>query len=400
MFFILATAAFFAAIVLLLVYTTQISRTKRNYLGRNAVKKITEQAVESSLKKETWLTCDYCGCVIDTTRYKTCPQCGATYGEDREWKSRIGVNRKQMEELIDSGIGIHRDKVRALNAGRMKKARTLLTALGIVTAFFVAMMVIGLTAAAKERNRSEQIGSDYQPAGYSFTEKLIGDSGGLRVELGDIYVKQDDFWGETETSYGIEVRISNPEKKKGSLAMYLAAANGKCFDSIFYEDIGPKSEIVRILEIPYYYFGEDTLKTLVIYDAHFSGDDYNDSADLQKEARVFETDADHIVQEPQIKGDILLENGGLTFSVYSESEKTYFQITNTGADDFQIVTYTPDLRSDYDGMWVNVFVPAGCQYNDEVPPPDADADRTLQLECTCRSRPELSFITSLMRISD
>ena len=46
MFFILATAAFFAAIVLLLVYTTQISRTKRNYLGRNAVKKITEQAVE------------------------------------------------------------------------------------------------------------------------------------------------------------------------------------------------------------------------------------------------------------------------------------------------------------------------------------------------------------------
>ncbi len=400
MFFILATAAFFAAIVLLLVYTIQINRTKRDYLGRNAVRKITEQAVESSLKTQTHLTCDYCGCVIDTTRYKTCPQCGATYGEDREWKNRIGVNRDRMEELIASGIGENRDEVRALNAGRMKKARTLLTALSVVTAFFVVMMVIGLSTAAKEKNRSEKIGSDYLPAGYSFTETLIGESGGLRVEFGDIYVKQDNYWGETETSYGIEVKILNPEKKKGSLAMYLAAANSKCFNSIFYEDIGPKSEIVRILEIPYYYFGEDTLKTLVIYDAHFSGDDYNDSADLQKEARVFETDADHTVQEPQIKGDILLENNGLTVSVYSEGEKTYLQITGSDTDDFQIVTYTPDLRSDYDGMWVNVFVPAGCQYNDEVPPPCTDADRTLQLECTCRSRPELSFITGMMKISE
>ena len=177
MFFILATAAFFAAIVLLLVYTIQINRTKRDYLGRNAVRKITEQAVESSLKTQTHLTCDYCGCVIDTTRYKTCPQCGATYGEDREWKNRIGVNRDRMEELIASGIGRNRDELRALNAGRIKKARTHLTALGLVTAFFVAMMVIGLSTAAKEKNRSEKIGSDYLPAGYSFTETLIGESG-------------------------------------------------------------------------------------------------------------------------------------------------------------------------------------------------------------------------------
>ena len=115
---------------------------------------------------------------------------------------------------------------------------------------------------------------------------------------------------------------------------------------------------------------------------------------------IFETDADHIVQEPQIKGDILLENNGLTVSVYSEGEKTYLQITGSDTDDFQIVTYTPDLRSDYDGMWVNVFVPAGCRYNDEVPPPGADADQTLQLECTCYSRPELSFITGMMKISE
>ncbi len=399
MFFILAAVAFFTAIVLLLVYTVQINRTKKKYLGRDAVRKITEQAVEYSLKTDTTLTCDYCGFTIDTTRYKTCPQCGASYGEDGEWKNRIGVDEKEMEIRIASGIEDNRDDVRALNAERLKKVRNILIAFGVVTALFVAMLVIGLVTTAAQPNRSEKVGSDYSPAGYSFTEKLIGDSDGIRVEFGDIYVKKEDYLGETEFSYEIEVVITNPEKKKGSLVMYPAAANGRCFDSIFYEEIGPRKQIVRILDIPYYYCGDEALKSLVIYNAHFTGKDYS-STDLQAEARVFETDADYTVREPEIKGDILFENNGLVFSVYGEGEKTYIQITNSGADDFQVETYTSNTKTDHDSIWVDVFIPAYCQYNAETHDSDTGADQKLQLECTCYSRPELSFITGLMDIGD
>ncbi len=191
--------------------------------------------------------------------------------------------------------------------------------------------------------------------------------------------------------------ITNPEKKNGSLVMYPAAANGRCFDSIFYEDIGARKQIVRILDIPYYYCGDEALKTLVIYNAHFTGKDYS-YTELQAEARVFETDADYTVQDTEIKGDILFENKGLVFSVYGEGEKTYFQITNSGADDFQVETYTSNTKTDHDSIWVDVFIPAYCQYDVETQNPVPGADQNLQLECTCYSRPELSFITGLIDI--
>lgn len=399
MFFILTAAAFVASIVLLLVYVIQMNHTKKKYLGKDAVKDIAEKAAEASLKTKTVLTCDYCGFVTDTTKYKVCPQCGAPYGEDREWQDRTSVDEKQMRIRISSAIAENRDRLKSLNAARMKRVRNILIAFGAVTAIFVVMLGIGLATAVKDKNRSDTADGEYVAAGYSFTDKLIGDNGGIRVEFGDIYVKRENYTGEQKTSYEIEVRFMNPEKKKGTLVLYLAAANSKCFDGIFYEEVGAKEEIVRILELPYYCFGDDVLKTLVIYDARFSGNDY-DQIIFQKEAKTFETDADYSVQDLQIKGDIILVNHNLSFSLYRESGRTYLQITNTGDDDYNITTYTPKADEDSERIWIHVFVPARCQYEDELTEPGEGEEQILQLECECYSRPDISFITDSIMITD
>ncbi len=32
------------------------------------------------------ITCDYCGCRVDTSKYNTCPHCGGPYWDNEQWK--------------------------------------------------------------------------------------------------------------------------------------------------------------------------------------------------------------------------------------------------------------------------------------------------------------------------
>ena len=395
MFFIIAIPAFIAAVVLLIVYLVQMNRTREEYLGKDAVKKIAEQAAEGSLKTETALTCDYCGYVIDTTQYDVCPQCGASYGNDSEWLNRTSVDESQMQNRMSTRLGYNKWRVRELNAKKMKRVRILLITLGIVTAIFVASIVTGIVMTVNDKNHSSKAGADYELAGYSFTEPLIAEADGVRLEFGDIYVKREEMLGEQRYSYQVEVRIIRKDRRKGYIAIYVPAANGKCTPEMLYENIGSREEIVRMIDIPYYYISDEALKTLTLYDIRFTEENYKEIV-LLDEPREYVTNADFEVAEPEPFGDVIYEKEGLTLSVYQDDYKEILQITNTGDEDFYITTYGDNSDT---SVWVNMFIPARCQGEESIRYLEDDEKNTAQLECECVSSPELSFTTGVIEVN-
>jgi len=43
-------------------------------------------------KKDSIITCEYCGSKVDTEKHAVCPHCGGPYGDNEEWKE---IRRKR-----------------------------------------------------------------------------------------------------------------------------------------------------------------------------------------------------------------------------------------------------------------------------------------------------------------
>ena len=91
-------ALFFVLLILIgipLIAVAAVKLIKKYY--KKSMKQIARADFESAavdkardLKHDdAVISCDYCGAKIDTNLLKKCPQCGALYDDDREWKDHL-----------------------------------------------------------------------------------------------------------------------------------------------------------------------------------------------------------------------------------------------------------------------------------------------------------------------
>ena len=399
----LAIIAFLVAVVFLVIYVVQMHRTKNEYLGKNAVEQIAEDAAKAALKNETRITCDYCGFVIDTKVHKVCPQCGAPYGTDKEWLARRNVDQAQMDRTIQAGIQKNKNKVKKLNAGRMKKVTFLIIAITAFIVFAGAIVLVALSPRTADLNHSDEVKDGYVKVDYAFRNPIVIDNEDLTVELGDIYVRDDSYLQEKRMSYMIEVKISNHTGKNGKLTMYAPAANNRCIPEVFYESIGYKNEIIRFLDIPSYYLGDAYLKKVVLNDIRFMDAKYNEIVNIP-EFLTFETDADMHLEPAEPIGEVLYEKNGLVFSIEKKDEDYWFYVTNTSENDYGVRTYASLVNGKTDKLWVDGTIPAGCQDEANISSRaylDEDEELTevkIQLDCNCYSAPQESFVTEYLEL--
>ena len=398
-----AILAFLVAVVFFVIYVVQMHRTKKQYLGKNAVEQIAKNAARAALKNETKITCDYCGFVIDTKIHKVCPQCGASYGTDQEWQGRREVDQAQMDQKIQDGIQRNKNTVKRLNANRMKKATFLIIAISAFIVFAVAIVLLAFGTKTVNLNRSEEVREGYVKANYAFTDPVVIDNEDLTVELGDIYYRDDSYLEKTQMSYMIEVRIQNHTGKNGKLTIYAPAANNRCIPEILYESVGYKNEIIRFLDIPSYYLGDEYLKKIVLNNIRFMDKQYNEVVNIP-EFLTFETDADMELEPAEPIGDVLFEKNGLIFSIQRTDEDYWFYVTNTSQQDFGVRTYASLVNGKTDKLWVDGTIPSGCRDEANIlsrihlDEEEELSEIKIQLECNCYSAPQESFVTDYIEL--
>lgn len=84
------------------------------------------------------INCDYCGAKIDTNLLKKCPQCGAIYDDDREWKDHLIDDVNDERYGYDKYLDRQRKDVDKKTADLKKynqKVRLIIGALILIAAF-------------------------------------------------------------------------------------------------------------------------------------------------------------------------------------------------------------------------------------------------------------------------
>jgi len=407
MILVIAVLAFIVAVVFLIVYLVQMHRTKNRYLGKDAVNTIARNAAEKARQKDKILTCDYCGAKIDTTVHTVCPQCGAAYGKDKEWLNRHKVDPAAMDRHIQKGLAKNKAAVTELNASRMKRVVILLICIASAVVFLVTIAIFASSVRTARLNSSEKIPDDYVKTDYQFVDPVLCDNENIKLELGNIYCRTDHFLDEDRYDYKIEVLISNKTGKEGTVDIDLAAANGKCtYTSLLYEKVGGKGDVTRLLDLRNYNFGDEAIKNLAFAEIRFMDRQYNELF-RQSSITNVETTSTYVPEEIKVKGDILFEKNGIVVSCFrggKDNEQNFIQFTNTGTYNYKMRTYASIVNGDVDRLWIDYYIPAGCQaltdlnYQIYLPDNEVLESAQIQLEFKCEEHPEQNFVTDYLTL--
>ena len=73
--------------------TTQTENRTSKAQGKTDGEEPGQSKTSRSGKKKqegtTIITCDYCGCRVDTSQYNTCPHCGGPYWDNEQWRRKM-----------------------------------------------------------------------------------------------------------------------------------------------------------------------------------------------------------------------------------------------------------------------------------------------------------------------
>ncbi len=66
-------------IAVIIVFGVKYLKVLNDVYGRDEIRKAAEEEAKNIRLRDPVITCDYCGCKVDTREYKVCPHCGGAY---------------------------------------------------------------------------------------------------------------------------------------------------------------------------------------------------------------------------------------------------------------------------------------------------------------------------------
>ena len=116
------------------------------------------------------INCDYCGAMIDTDKYRTCPNCGGAYGNDQEvLKEKAKLDRAddlyfQKKELENDRMRIENNTMANSSIAGSKTVQTAAKAMGIgcvmpIIVICISFAIIIIFAVAAVLSESTYSGS-------------------------------------------------------------------------------------------------------------------------------------------------------------------------------------------------------------------------------------------------
>ncbi len=201
-------------------------------------KEFRKTAERQSLKiraKDPKITCNYCGCIINTAKEKRCPNCGAVYGDDEEIKQRFDVDEAAVEKKAAAAAddAVARAHEKALESLRyIKIAIIALVCVFIVTCIYAAFSIRKSPSPTFAHHYQED--EELQDSSYTeyvlldSPELVIFDKDGVTLKLMNVYA--DSRNGEHESGsrkFRIAFSLVNTRNEDIRFSLKCEGVNGR-----------------------------------------------------------------------------------------------------------------------------------------------------------------------------
>ena len=265
-----------------------ILRIKSRLLGKRELRKEAQKQVQELKLKDPVITCDYCGCRIDTRKDRICPGCGGSYNKDIEWQKRNEVS----EEYIDKNAVRISGELETKNRIESGPAIKRLIISGSLTFILILMFCLAGRAIARyPRIRGDEELNE-QGSYRTFSEsdyKIKGD--GIVYEDDDVTVKILGFYDDDNKYdsdlYGpignvkVGFRISNRSKEDLRVSLRCDSLDGITREgSFFYIYSTFKKQKDTVIYEEMYTVPDQTVSEMIITHLQVRHEDYNEDVSI------------------------------------------------------------------------------------------------------------------------
>ncbi len=304
-------------IIAIVVLTIKYIRINAHVLSRDEFHSAALKRAAKLEREDPIISCDYCGAKIDTRVNKVCPQCGASFSTDEEWKIRHAENKEWIERNSKKFAA---SKLKEATRQSAKTARGLkITIMALVT-FVVALSIFAVIfdRYLKERHRFQdnEILNQNSYESYVKTEyevdgdNTIFDKNGVKVSLTGFYVSdydyEDEIMGEPCGRVKLEYVVENKSDYDVRVSFRGVCVNGISSDGIFHYEWYRKKSKTTLYEELYKVRGKK-VKDISFNQISLFYDDYDRNTFIDGMVR-FSTTADYTYNMPELKGDLKYEN--------------------------------------------------------------------------------------------
>ncbi|MCR5556898.1 MAG: hypothetical protein K6F75_04980 [Butyrivibrio sp.] len=302
--------AFLVLLVFLFVEIFRYIKVKANAFSRAEVKKAAEEQVRKITYRDPVISCDYCGGKIDTTKFKACPQCGAPFDNDEEWKSRHNVVSgnfidKSTDALITARERKSQEESKKI-LKNIKKTIIALVAMILVIAILAATVTVADSPGKYRKTEKLEDGTYYKyvKADYQIDgDGVIFDYDDVKITVTGFYTKEYEYSSsEPDGPVAVEFHVENNRDEDIKISISCNSVNGfstnssyvymydtykKSSDVVIYEDFRSVpgqiiSEMIfddiKIRNTDYSYekipFEPSVIRTTASYTGEFDFDDY------------------------------------------------------------------------------------------------------------------------------
>ncbi|MBO4844840.1 MAG: hypothetical protein J5525_00905 [Lachnospiraceae bacterium] len=170
----------------LLINLFNVLHVRTKILSKHEMRKEVQKQAKRLRLKDPIISCDYCGCRIDTKKEEKCPGCGASYNLDEEWLKRHEVS----EEDVDKNSDKVNKSLETKNSTETKEAKRKLLISGCVTAVIFALFCISGKIAYRypETRKSEELNNGKSYHQYAEADYSVKDDG-IVYEDDDVTIK-------------------------------------------------------------------------------------------------------------------------------------------------------------------------------------------------------------------
>lgn len=356
-----------AMVILVIIIISLIVRyvyVQANILSSKEFRKTAEKKSAKMRIKSPQITCDYCGCIINTDKEKKCPNCGAVYGDDKELKHRYKVDEAAVEKMADAAAKDAVSRAHKEGLETLKHIRIAIIALLVV---FVLMIVYSIvvdsrpstyTNTAKFRGNEDV--KDYNYKEYTLIDSpdvTIFDQDGVTVRIVSIYADTTNGeYNDQSYSYRVGFSLKNKRKEPVRFTLKCVGVNGRCKSRDY---IYISSNFRRNSEVTFYESvnGEwfDSIDEMVIGEVGLSNEDGDIYKKTYMETFKLNDKGYTVITKDKDKGSVIFENDNIRIRCIEKEKSEYgyeLWIENNSENNY----YIDDTNMKIDGEPCDSYV--------------------------------------------